>query len=111
MEICRYPMKTKKQTPSGMCPNMTKKAATKRKKPKEYKAPLSVKNYYKGIAYGVDLLRDELLELIEDEETKEMIKLRAKVLKTTSGAKLKELEKQKTKQRIKEWEEKEWLGL
>lgn len=98
--------------PAGMCPNMATPPKPKpRKKPNPYQAPITVKRYYKGIAYGVDLLRDDLLNLIEDEELKKLIKNRAQVLKTSSSNKLINLEKQKTKQKLKEWEEKEWESL
>ena len=98
-----------KVKPAGMCPNMgTPPKPKPRKKPNPYRAPLPVKRYYKGIAYGLDLLRDDLLNNVEDEELKALIKERARILKASSALALTNLEKQKTKQKLKEWEEKEW---
>lgn len=102
----------KKQFPAGMCPYMvrteTAKAKTKRKKPNPYKAPTSVKRYYDGIAYGIDVLRDDLLSKIEDEELKTLITGRARTMKLVSSNKLARMEKEKTKKKMLEWEEKEW---
>lgn len=94
-----------------MSPQMTQKKPAKRKKPNPYKAPTTVKRYYAGISYGIDLLRDELIALIDDEEQKQLIKDKARYLKSASNKKLTELEKQKTKQKLLEWEEKEWENL
>ena len=104
-------MKTRKQVSSGMSPDMTKEKPRKRRKPKPYKAPLSIQNYYNGVACGIDLMKDGLLELVNDEEIKQIIKTKAHHLKISSTQKLREFERQKTKDRTKEWEEKEWLGL
>ena len=94
---------------AGMSPDITKpKKTPPRKKPNPYKAPLHVKRYYKGIAYGMDVLRDDLIQLIDDENIQTLIKDRTRILKIASNATLTKLEKQKTKQKIKEWEEKEW---
>ena len=95
----------------GMCPKMSEPKKVTRRKPKPYKAPVTVKKYYKGIHYGVDLLRDSLLESIEDEDIKSLIKDKAAKLKVSASLKLTNLEKQKTKQRIKDWEEKEWESI
>ena len=65
--------------------------------------PVLPSHIKKGISYGVDLLRDDLLNLIEDEELKKIIKNRSQILKAASSNKLINLEKQKTKQkRVKE---------
>lgn len=98
--------------PAGMCPMMTKPPAKKpRKKPNPYKAPITVRKYYNGLNDGIRILRDDLLNLIEDDEIKEIISNRAKVMAAAQSKRLTELEKQKTKQRIKNWEEKEWESI
>ena len=96
---------------------MTKQKPKRRKKPNPYRAPITIKRYYAGIAYGVDLLRDDLIEHCQcadshdNEVIKQWIKERAQYMKATSNKKLTDLEKQKTKEKIKEWEEKEWENL
>ena len=95
----------------GMCPKMSEPKKITRRKPKPYKAPVTVKKYYKGINYGIDLLKEELINMIEDEETQALIKDKAAKLKISASLKLTNLEKQKTKQRIKDWEEKEWESI
>lgn len=96
-------------TSAGMDPKMTVPPKKKpRKKPNPYRAPVTVKRYYKGIAYGIQLLRDDLLGQIEDEELKRLIIDRAGVMMAASSRKLTELEKKKTKEKLLEWEEKEW---
>ena len=94
-----------------MSPNMTKKKPTKRKKPNPYRAPNTVKRYYAGIAYGIDLLKDALVESSNDEVIHQWIKDKASNLKRLSSKKLTDLEKQKTKEKLKEWEEREWENL
>ena len=107
-------MRVRDNKPTGMCPNMTAPVKVKpRKKPNPYRAPNTVKRYYAGIDYGIHLLRDELLKTLKEKEllTAELekeIKSSSKILAITSSRKLTELEKQKTKQKLKEWEEKEW---
>ncbi len=104
-----YRRTLKKPTSAGMDPKMTVPPKKKpRKKPNPYKAPITVKRYYKGIAYGIQLLRDDLLGQIEDEELKRLIIDRAGVMMAASSRKLTELEKKKTKEKLLEWEEKEW---
>ena len=99
----------KRPTSAGMDPKMTVPPKKKpRKKPNPYRAPVTVKRYYKGIAYGIQLLRDDLLGQIEDEELKRQIIDRAGVMMAASSRKLTELEKKKTKEKLLEWEEKEW---
>ena len=90
---------------------MTKKKPTKRKKPSPYKAPPMVKRYYSGIAYGIDLLRDDLIDHCDNDIVKQWIKDRAQRLKQSSSKKLTDLEKKKTKEKLKEWEEREWENL
>jgi len=90
---------------------MTKKKPTKRKKPNPYKAPPTVKRYYSGIAYGIDLLRDDLIESCDSDIVKQWIKDRAQRLKQASSKKLTDLEKKKTKEKLKDWEEREWENL
>ena len=102
-------MRVKDEKPAGMCPNMATPPKPKaKKKPNPYRAPNTVKRYYAGIEYGAQLLRDDLLEQIEDESIKELIRFRTGRVVTASKRKLFELEKQKTQQKLKEWEEKEW---
>lgn len=104
-----YRRTLKKPTSAGMDPKMTVPPKKKpRKKPNPYRAPVTVKRYYKGIAYGIQLLRDDLLGQIEDEELKRLIIDRAGVMMAASSRKLTELEKKKTKEKLLEWEEKEW---
>lgn len=104
-----YRRTLKKPTSAGMDPKMTVPPKKKpRKKPNPYRAPITVKRYYKGIAYGIQLLRDDLLGQIEDEELKRLIIDRAGVMMAASSRKLTELEKKKTKEKLLEWEEKEW---
>ena len=97
-----------------MCPKMTTPVKTKpRKKPNPYKAPTTVKRYYAGIDYGIHLLRDNLIDTLKvkgllTSDIEEEIRQTSKVTASVSSRKLTELEKQKTKQKIKEWEEKEW---
>ena len=107
----KIPLNKTAKSGRGMCPEMTAAKKKKRKKPNPYRAPLSVKRYYKGIHYGVDLLRDDLLGLIDDEDLKALIKDRAKNVKVSSSLKLTALEKQKTKEKLKEWEDKEWESI
>ena len=90
---------------------MTKKKPAKRKKPNPYKAPPTVKRYYSGIAYGIDLLRDDLIDSCDNDIIKQWIKDRAHRLKQASSKKLTDLEKKKTKEKLKEWEEREWENL
>ena len=90
---------------------MTKKKPAKRKKPNPYKAPPTVKRYYSGIAYGIDLLRDDLIDSCDNDIVKQWIKDRAHRLKQSSSKKLTDLEKKKTKEKLKEWEEREWENL
>jgi len=110
-------MAKREEKPTGMCPNMATPPKKKpKKKPNPYRAPNTVKRYYKGIDYGIHLLRDELLNTLEEkglltDELKEVIKTKAQYTAMASTKKLTELEKQKTKQKIKEWEEKEWESL
>lgn len=109
-------MPTKEYKPAGMCPNLTKPVVKKRKKPNPYRAPLTVKRYYKGIEYGMRTLKEDLLiTLLEKglltDEIKETIQYRTTRLISGSNKKLTELEKRKTKQKIKEWEEKEWESI
>lgn len=104
--------KLKRPVPCGMCPKMTSQPKRKpRKKPSPYKAPVMVKRYYKGLNDGMFLLRDDLLEHIEDEEIKQIIKERTWRLTAAQSKKLTEMEKQKTKEKIKKWEEEEWMSL
>lgn len=104
-----YRRTLKKPTSAGMDPKMTVPPKKKpRKKPNPYRAPVTVKRYYKGIAYGIQLLRDDLLGQIEDEELRKQIIDRAGVMMAASSRKLTELEKKKTKEKLLEWEEKEW---
>lgn len=105
-------MRVRDSKPTGMCPNMTAPPKSKpRKKPNPYRAPNTVKRYYAGIAYGVDLLRDDLIERCDNPVIQEWVKDRARHLKAASNKKLTELEKKKTKEKLKEWEEKEWERL
>ena len=108
-------MRTNNDKPTGMCPNLTKPKKTVRKKPNPYKAPITIKRYYKGIEYGIQVLRDDLLNELPDTITKEelesLIKYRANRMVAASKQRLSLLEKRKTKEKIKEWEEKEWESL
>ena len=98
--------------PAGMCPNMTKPQKKKtRKKPSPYKSPIHVKRYYKGLTDGIAILRDDLLEQIEDEELKSLIKLRASRMAAAQSKRLTDLENKKTKEKIAKWEEEEWMSL
>ena len=99
------------KAPAGMCPNMTVERKKPRKKPNPYRAPITVKRYYSGIHYGIDTLKEDLCSLIEDEDIKTLIKERAKAVKVGASKKLTEMEKAKTKQKLKEWEEKEWESI
>ena len=107
-------MRTRDSKPTGMCPNMTAPVKVKpRKKPNPYRAPNTVKRYYAGINYGLQLLRDDLIKTLKEkelltEELEKEIKESSKSLAISSSRKLTELEKAKTKQKLKEWEEKEW---
>lgn len=104
-------MSQREVAPSGMCPYMTKPVLKKKKKPNPYRAPNTIKRYYAGINYGIDLLKDELLALIDDEQMQTIIKDKAKHLKISTSKKLTDLEKMKTKQKLKEWEDKEWESI
>ena len=104
-------MRTKKfktKSSTGMCPNMTVIKPKKRKKPNPYRAPLTVKRYYSGIKYGIELLKESILESVEDEELRDMIKEKARVETFRTTRALTELEKKKTKEKMDKWEEEEW---
>lgn len=104
-----YRRTLKKPTSAGMDPKMTVPPKKKpRKKPNPYRAPVTVKRYYKGIEYGIKVLRDDLLSQVEDEELKKLIAKRAGLMIGVSNKKLTDLEKKKTKEKLLEWEEKEW---
>lgn len=95
--------------PVGMCPEVTKPVKRKaRKKPSKYKAPITVKRYYKGIEEGIIRLRDDLLANIEDESLKQTIKKRAKTVLMISSRELTILEKKKQKEKETKWEQDEW---
>lgn len=110
-------MRVRDEKPTGMSPNMaTPPKPKKRKKPNPYRAPNTVKRYYAGIGYGVHLLRDDLLNRLEQDglltdELSHLIRERSRALVASSAKKLAELERQKTKQKMKEWEEKEWESI
>lgn len=104
--------------PAGMNPKMTvPKKPKKRKPPNPYKAPMSVKRYYSGLEDGIRLLEKDLYANLEDksfitqEELMQLIKERAARNVQTQKVKLIALEKEKTKKKIKEWEEKEWESI
>ena len=95
--------------PVGMCPEVTKPVKRKaRKKPSKYKAPITVKRYYKGIEEGIIRLRDDLLANIEDESLKQIIKDRASTMMRVSSRELSTLEKRKQKEKETKWEQDEW---
>lgn len=105
-------MSQREVSPSGMCPYLTQPVKKKkRKKPNPYRAPNTVKRYYAGIHYGIDALKEDLCGLIDDENIQCLIKERAKALKVGASKKLTEMEKAKTKQKLKEWEDKEWESI
>ena len=84
-----------------------------RKKPNPYRAPNTVKRYYKGIDYGIHLFKDNLIKVLKDKEmlTPELeteIKGVCRGTSLASTRKLTELEKYKTEQKIKEWKDAEW---
>lgn len=104
--------------PAGMNPKMTvPQKPKKRKPPSPYKAPITVKKYYKGLEDGIRLLENDLYANLEDksfitqEELIQLIKERAVRNVQTQKVKLIALEKEKTKKKIKEWEEKEWESI
>lgn len=107
-------MRVRDEKPVGMCPNMATPSKPKpRKKPNPYRAPNTVKRYYAGITYGMHLLRDDLIKTLSEkgmltDDLGKIIRDRTGHLATASGKKLTEMEKAKTKQKLKEWEEKEW---
>lgn len=103
---------------AGMNPKMTVPPKPKKKKPPSpYKAPTTVRNYYKGIGDGINLLADSLCDYLEDkpfvsqEEMIRLIRERARSMKQSQSLKLSILEKEKTKQKIKKWEEDEWESI
>ena len=107
-----YRRTLKKPTSAGMNPKMTEPPKKKeRKKPKPYRAPTSLKKYHEGVEAGIKLLRDDLLNEYDDDVLKSYIKKRAGALISASNKKLTEYEKRKTKEKLLEWEEKEWESI
>lgn len=102
----------KDMKPRGMCPEMTKpKKKPQKRPPKPYRAPRTVQSYYRGIKYGIQLLQEDLGENLTDEDLINLINERARVLKIKTTSALTNLEKEKQKKKMLEWEEKEWEAI
>lgn len=103
---------------AGMNPKMTVPPKVKKKKaPKPYKAPMSLKKYYEGISDGIQIFENDLYECLQDkpfisqDELIQLIKDRSARVRQSQSLKLTKFEKEQTKQRIKDFEEKEWESL